>query len=181
MRFQVSIAGVMTIVVVVALNAAIALALFAYDEETLIGIALPGLALQWAIFSLVRRRQSNRAFWISFAVFGSMAMTSFVWGRILPNELIALAYPGQPPRLVYVTRVTAFWMDYGSYAGHLLEPWLGSFQFLADPKGFAAVVIRALVFSLPQLLVALAGGLCALVISRAQFRILGQSAREATA
>jgi hypothetical protein len=167
--------------VVVALNGAIARALFAYDEEILIGIALPGLALQWAIFSLLRRRLSNRAFWISFSAFGSMAMTSFVWGRFLQSELIALAYPGQPPRLVYVTRVTAFWMDYGSYAGHLLEPWLGSFQFFADPQGFAAVVIQALVWSLPQLLVALVGGLCALVIGRAQFRILGQSPREATA
>jgi hypothetical protein len=181
MRFQVSIAGVMTIVAVVALNAAIARALFAYDEETLIGIALPSLALQWAVFSLVRRRLSNRAFWISFAAFGSMAMASFVLGRVLPNELIAVAYPGQPSQLVNVSRVSAFWLGYGSYAGHLLEPWLGSFQFVADPKGFAAVVIRALVWSVPQLLVALVGGLCALVIGPARFGILGQSPREATA
>ena len=183
MKAQVSIAGVMVVVLIVALNAAVARALFAYNAEILIGIALTGLTLQGAVFRLARRR-SNRVFWVSFAAFGSLAMASFIWGMTLPRELVAVAYPGQSPRLVNVSQVSALWLGYGRSAAVVLEPWLGHSQRFADPQGVAAVLVRSLVWSTPQLLVALVGGFCALAVAKvggARFGVLGQSPRGATA
>jgi len=174
----------MAVVAIVALNAAVARALFAYDPETLIGITLTGLALQGAVLRLVGRRHSNRAFWISFAVLGSLAMASFVWGRILPTELIAVAYPGKPPRLVNVSRVSALWLGYGRYVGECIEPWLVKVPIATGPDGIVAVVVRAVVWSLPQLLVALVGGLVAWGISKmvkSRLGLLRESPRGAAA
>lgn len=166
MKSQVSIAGMMAVVLIAAVNVAVARALLGYNAEILIGIALSGLTLQAAIFRLTRRG-SNRVFWAGFVSFGMLAAASFIWGMILPRGLVAVASPGQAPRLINVSWASAWWLGYARSVGEILEPWLGHVSLLVDPDGIASVVIRSLVWSAPQLLAALVGGLCALVTTRA--------------
>jgi hypothetical protein len=161
-----TIRALMFAVAVVAVNAAVARALWTFDPEALVGTALPIVALQGALFCIIRRPRSNRAFWIGFAALGALALVFFLWGRVLPEQLIAESSPGQPLRLINVSPVSAWWLEYGTQAGSWLEPWLGGLPILADPNGLATVAIRALVWSAPQLLVALAGGLIGLGFSK---------------
>ena len=161
-----SIAKAMAIVGVVALNAAVARALYVYDLETLIGIALTGLALQGAVLGLVSDRRSNRAFCVGFTLLGLAAMGSFIWGRILPRELIAVGELGESPQFVNVSWASAFWLNYGVSVSDLVEPWLANSRILTDPDWIASVMFQSVIWSLPQFFVALVGGFVALVISK---------------
>jgi hypothetical protein len=173
-----SIAGVMAVVAIVAFNVAVGRAVFAFSPEILIGTALTGLALEGAVLCLFCCRHSSRAFWVGFAALGSLAMLSFIWGRILPEDgVIVDARPGQSPRYVNVSPVSDFWLSYGSYAGNRLLPWIGHHQVFDDPNGCASVLVRAFVWSAPQLLVALLSGIACLAISRVIKKHQGRIAR----
>ncbi|QEH38782.1 hypothetical protein OJF2_73900 [Aquisphaera giovannonii] len=176
MKLRFSIAAGMVVVLIVAANLTVATALFAHNAEIFVGMAPTLIALQAVAFRLLRRR-SNPAFWLGFLAFGSLAMASFAWGMTLPRELVAVAYPGQSPRLVNVSKASSLWLSYGSSAGDVLERWLGSSRQLVDPEGPAGVLVRSLVWSAPQLLFALAGGLCAMGLARLGVSRLGMPGR----
>ncbi len=156
---RISISRLMAIVAVVAINVAVGRAVFEHDPEILIGVALLGLAIQGAIVAAFRAKR-GRAFWVGFAVLGAAAIGSFAWGMTLPEELIAVAVPGQPSRLVNVGTMSVLWLDYGSFVADRLEPVLLGLGMdpNIDPNGPTAVAIRGLVWALPQLAAALAGG-----------------------
>jgi hypothetical protein len=161
-----SVAALMALVALVGVNLAVARGVYIWNTEILIGVTLTCLAVEWSIFRLIVRRSPSGAFWIGFAALGALAMGSFAWGMTLPRELHAVAYPGHPPRLVNVSSASAFWLGYGSYVFHCIEPWLTELPIDTDPDKLPAIMIRGLFWSLPQLLLAFAGGLIAWAIAQ---------------
>ena len=71
-----SLAGLMTVVLAVALNVAIARELWA-DGELLAEIAVAGLALQLGLVGAVRTRGRAQRFWAGFVVSGVLALATF--------------------------------------------------------------------------------------------------------
>ena len=154
-----SIARLMAMVAVVAANAAAARILFALNVEILIGVALPAVAMEFAVYCLVSRRRPGRGFWLGFILLGALTMATFVWNQLDP-EVLALTRSGQLIRqegsLFYHV-----WSGYAGILGDFLVPpleELGIFGNGWNPYGVSAVGIRAIVWSLPQLVIALAGG-----------------------
>src|SRR5262249_34255059 len=151
---RLSIARLMGLVALAAVNTAAARALSAYSPEILIGVALPGLAVQAALFRLVGRRRRGRAFWLGFAALAAAALASFVPGLARAARVTGLARPGAPITMAGPP-VSRFWLGYGSLVDARLSPWLLSLRMVPDPRGLVAVTLRALVWSLPQLSAAL--------------------------
>ena len=147
-----SIAGVMAIVAVVALDIAVARAVFASNTQLLIGGALPCVALQWAAFSLFRSRGRARAFWLGFMVGGSMITASFIWAMLFP-EVLGVTRTGAvvktPGSSLY-----AVWAGYGRFIGDRIGP-------IPNPFGVVPIVFRAILWSVPQVTIALVGGFMA--------------------
>jgi hypothetical protein len=163
-------------VVVVAINFAAARALFAFNPEMLIGIALMGLLLQFGLFRLVVGPRRGRLFWIGFILCGLTAMVSLVWALRFPEVLgirvgALIRTPGSPLHTV--------WYDYAKFVSErIIAP------LLYDPRinpgldrdsvlgGLSIVAIRAVVWFLPQLFIASVGGLLTSLIGRRLRRIL---------
>ena len=174
-QLRLSVAKLMFAVVIVALNFGAARTLFSYDTEMLIGVALSGLVLQASLFQLLRSRGRKRAFWAGFITCCSMAMMTLIWAMMFPR-IIGIGFkngattrietPGSP--------LYTIWYSYANFFDeHIIAP------LLFDPRinpgldresvlgGAVIVAIRAAIWSLPQLLIAVAGGL---LISRIVLR-----------
>jgi hypothetical protein len=163
---RVSIARMMVLVGVVAVDIAATRSLFAYNSEMLIGVALGVIALQIGLFRLIRGQGRARVFWSGFIAAGLMAMMTFVWAMMFP-EILGLTSTGALVRTPGSTLYTV-WHGYSSFvAEHVIMP------LLYDPRinpgidgdsilgGLFIAGIRSVVWFLPQLLMAVVGGLLA--------------------
>jgi len=161
---RVTVSGLVVLVAVVAVNLAVALALFhhnnwlrfglaplrvapshfGYNPWAMLGLVPMGLALQVGVFQMIRRRS---AFWAGFVSVGVALSAS-----------VALAQESQSAA---VQEAMFFWFHNGRQAGHLLlrSGWVGplsgtGFRFLGG------LLFASLEF-LPQLLAALVGAVLA--------------------
>jgi CDP-diglyceride synthetase len=167
---QFSIVKLMVIVGVVALDFAAARILLAYNQEMLIGIALGGLVLQVGFFRLIRSRGRGRAFWVGFIVCGLMAMTTLVWAMRFPEVFgirggALIRTPGSPLHTV--------WYGYAKFVSErIIAPVLYNPRINPGPNrdsvvgGASIVAIRSIVWFLPQILIAIVGGLLTSLIGR---------------
>jgi hypothetical protein len=163
---RLSIAKLMIVVAAIAINFGIARMLFAYHPLVPVGVALIGIALQFAVLILMYGRGRDRAFWAGFLAFGLMAMISFFWGMVAaPNMGIDIATGGTikvvstaPGSFLYT-----MWSRYGMFVGDFLDEQFG---LDVDYLGMTA----ALIWSVPQLLLALVGGLLAHLIAGRQHK-----------
>lgn len=165
----------MVVVAVIAMNLGAARILYFYNTEILIGVALSGLALQAGLFQLVLGRGRNRAFWSGLVVFGLLAMSSLVWAMLFP-EVIGIAFDKNGVIMVHRTPGSFLSTVWSSYAGfvsnHVIEPVLESrgFPLRINPDSYSGgallVSVRAVVRFLPQMLIAVIGGLLARSIVR---------------
>ena len=141
---------------IVALNAAIACAVFAFNTELVIGGALPCIALQAAVFFLLRSQGQPRAFWVGFTLIGAIITTSFMWAMLFPE---ILGY--RTGTLVKTPGSTLYtlWMGYGRFAGDRIGPLLFDFNDATDPDPFGVgqIAFRGILWSVPQLLISLVG------------------------
>jgi hypothetical protein len=154
-----SIAGLMGFIAVAALDIALARFAFAANSELLVGAALPLIVLQWAAFSWRRGRGRARAFWLGFLVCGSLITASFVWAMLFPEVMgitrtgALIKTPGSP--------LYAIWSSYTHIVGKPIVPSL--IKWSGNPDSLVSVItlFRMLLWSLPQLVVPLLGGVIA--------------------
>jgi hypothetical protein len=144
---------------IVALNIAIACVVFAFDTELVIGGALPCIALQAAVFFLLRSQGQPRAFWLGFTVIGAIITTSFMWAMLFP-EVLGYNRAGTlvktPGSALYTV-----WMGYGRFAGDRIGPLLFDFNDATEPFGGGQIAFRGILWSVPQLLISLVGAFIA--------------------
>jgi hypothetical protein len=169
-----SIAEIMTVVGIVALNLAAARAFSDDYHELLCGVAPMAVTLQIGLLSLIRSRGRLRAFETGYAAFGSLAMASFVGAVFFcPSDSVTIdpktgqavvrTLPGAP--------IWVLWNRYGRLVFKTLES-LPNCDFIVgdggDSHGNDGVPLgtKALIFSLPQMVFAVAGGLLFSLIER---------------
>ena len=107
-----SIAKVMGLVGLVALNFAVARILFAYRSELLIGVILGMLSLQIGLFQMVSSRGRSQAFWLGSIVCGLLLMMTFVWAMLFP-EVLGITSTGALQRTPG-SAMYAIWHGYAS-------------------------------------------------------------------
>lgn len=154
-----SIAAMMAAIAVVALDIAVALAVFASNTELVIGGTLPCVALQCVVFRLLRRPGRVRAFLLGFAVCGSLITGSFLWAMLWP-EVHGITRTGALVRMPD-SPLYAMWMIYARLAGDWLCALLIDFSADPDPLGVGLIAFRAFLWSIPQIVIALVGGVIA--------------------
>ncbi|MDB5350299.1 MAG: hypothetical protein JWN86_1546 [Planctomycetota bacterium] len=142
---RLSIAKAMTVVAILAMNMATLRTLHSYDEDLAQGVALTGFALQFGIFQSIRSRGQVRTFWIGFVATGSAAMMTFARCVAFHESTVSLS-----------------WIAYTKYANKYLNKVTHVWDFYNSSQIYPILVITlAIVWSVPQLVLALFGGLMA--------------------
>jgi hypothetical protein len=155
---RISIARLMGIVAIAAVNIAAVRAILAYDLELLVGIALTWIALHIGLMRLIRSRgrRRDRAFWAGFLGCGLAAMLTYVWAMIQPTTLAitpagtVVETPGSP--------MFPIWHSYLSFVSEQLLRRISSLGNEALPVGLLLIMLFAFI---PQWIIAVAGGLVA--------------------
>ena len=167
-RPRMSIARLMGVVAVLALNAGAARAFVVRDEDDLlIGVALMAVALQ---VGLLFRRRSPR-FFAGFLVAGLVAMGSFLWAYETPSSVTR--YPDGTLVRNPASRACLLLERYTMATVRLMErveyPPLMAIRAQAGGRAIDEWLLNgtfALTLGLPQLLAASAGGLLTLGLAR---------------
>jgi hypothetical protein len=157
-----TIAGLMIVVAVVAANAAIARLLYASNPEILIGVAVPVLVLELAMVAAYWSARPGRAFWAGFLLLGCLVMATFIWNIVVPT-----VYGVTSTGTLRVTPGSPFhplWSGYGSLVSDLLRGVLEG-RVGVDPYDIDVVLLRSIVWTVPQVAGALLGGLVAWIMS----------------
>jgi hypothetical protein len=147
---RLSVAKVMAVVAIFAINLAALRSLHSYDEDLDQGIALAGFALQFGVFQSIRNHGRVRAFWLGFMALDSAAMISFAW-------------------CVTYHRSTMFllWSEYTRYANKYINATTHIWDFYNRTQiELVCVIAQAVIWSVPQLIIACFGGLMARAIFR---------------
>lgn len=170
-RLRFSFAGLMVLIGIIAVDLAAGRFLWGYEEKLPLGVMPGALVMQFGVFRLIRSQK--KAFWAGFVTFGSLAVVSFAWATIFGNQP-KIAPDPLTGRIVVIPKpgsfggdqMQAIWNVYGNFAGAQLERW----PFFSDPNWSNSVTYVAIVpfWLLPQLLIALLGGLMAVVWWRRQ-------------
>ena len=144
-----SIAKLMGLVVVVAVDLVAWRALFPYIEHLGSVIALSGLSLQVGVFGLIRSRGRDRTFWAGFLASGTLALMTYIWEESVPNNRTMIGCPW----LTYMVAV---------------DRHLPALSLRSGPRGWSAtqVATNTVVLFLPQFLISLAGGFLFRAIAR---------------
>lgn len=146
-----TIASLMRVVGLVALNLAIGRIIFLFEPWRLAGIGLIAVCIQGGLFFLLRARRLSRprqyAFWAGFEAASLLGLWSFLYARV-PNS-----------------RVGALWDEYAAFVDLRLRIDFGLSvldRFPFDPVLLAAVAVFAF---LPQLAMGVGGGLLGLCVA----------------
>jgi hypothetical protein len=153
-----TITRLMALIGLVAINSVVGRAVFfgphfylLFDSVIIIPV------LQFAIWRAIRSRDRKCAFWIGFVVLGTIAWVSFIVGELSPR--------GQrfaPQGTLYINFGSSMYEAWNGYADAVfarLTPLLANCQFDPDGSGtFMFVAACALVWTVPQLAIALLGG-----------------------
>jgi hypothetical protein len=163
---RLTINRLMAVVALVAINLGAVRALIASGPQFLIGALLALLGLQVAVFGLISSRGPSRTFWAGFLAFGAAALVSFFWdmGYVPGMSITRAATIGD-----YEQRESAgspwplrtVWTRCGVIAADFLEA-LPNAPLVIENRGDVILGITyAVILFLPQLLLALVGGLLA--------------------
>ena len=122
-----------------------------------IGGVLPILILQWCLFRILERGAARR-FWIGYVIVGGVVTGSFLWAVFTP-DVYGVTSTGavqvKPGSFLY-----SIWQGYGIAVGHrVLAPLLFGPVATANPHSVAIAAFRVLLWSGPQILAGLLGGL----------------------
>ncbi len=137
-----TIASLMKLVAIVALNLCIGQMIFWYEPWRLAGIGPIAVAIQVGLFFLLRSRGRPRpyAFWVGFEMGGLLGLSSFLYLRV-PDSVVG-----------------AIWDDYAEFIDDLLSVHLGLSVLNRGPFDPTLLIAVAVFASLPQMLMAIAGG-----------------------
>jgi hypothetical protein len=162
-----SIGRLMSVVGIVALNLWAGRVLFSIEPWMLPGAAPAGLTLEFAVYRLIRSRGRARAFWAGFLAAGLLAVGSLIWGiwfhesvnagiDVITGERVTLTTPG----LASGDRAWGVWAAYLEFVVSGLER-LPLTRGILTRDGALQVIAGTVIVLLPQLLLAVAGGLLA--------------------
>jgi hypothetical protein len=158
---SVSIAKLMLVVAIVAANLAIGRVLAAGCPVLPVAIALTGFALQAGAFALIRSRGRRRVFLAGLMAFGSMAMMSVIWAMVFAPNVGIAHDPSTGKMITLKIPGSLMWTIWSGYVEFVETSVAEPLRISLDPMGIAAVVI----WSLPQFLIALTGGLLTVLIA----------------
>jgi hypothetical protein len=144
-----TLARLMAVVGVIAVDIAAARALYLRDVELALGLALMGLASQFALLRAIRRRGRARAFWAGFVTTGFAAMAMFTWGVSFQDSV-----------------VFGWGLSYTRFADGVLALMPSAPRLYGGGGNDLAVgIAAAFVWFIPQLLAAMVGGLSAALVT----------------
>ena len=141
-----SIVWLMSLVSIVALNLAVGQTIFLGEPWRLAGIAPTAIVIQLGLYNLIlaRGRRRQNAFWAGFEAGALVGLSSFLYARVPESQ------------------VAAFWDSYAEFIDAGLREYCGLSVLNRrplDPLFLTAIAVFAF---LPQLLLAVVGGLLSL-------------------
>ena len=140
---------------------------FGVGLQPLITTVPIGLALNIGLLRIFRTRGRARAFWVGFLVCGLLAMMSAAWAALTP-ECSVLSTTGGPNTIRHGSRMWFLWQSYFVFTVNCLEALgfdIRSFSPLSlDDPGIGYITIVGLIAFMPQLAIALVGGLIARLV-----------------
>jgi hypothetical protein len=146
---QRSIAWLMAVVAMIAIYTSSVRALHAYNADLAQGLALTGLALQIGVFRSIRSRGRVRSFWVGFVASASATMLTFAWGIACPDSALS-------QMLIFYTKYA------NRYVNYVTHVW----DFYNRTQVYPVLVVAlAVIWSVPQLFLALVVGLLARAFS----------------
>jgi hypothetical protein len=153
-----------------ALRAIFGLAMnFGTGLQALINTVPIGLALNISLLRIFRTRGRARAYWVGFLVCGLLAMMSAAWAALTPEGSV-LSTTGGPNTILHGSRIWFLWQSYFVFMVNCLEALgfdIRSFSPLSlDDPGIGYTTIVGIIAFIPQLAIALVGGLFARSINR---------------
>ncbi len=168
---RVSIGKLMVVVVLIALNLAAGRAVYSFGPWLLAGFVPTVLVLQFGVFRLIRNRGRARVFWAGFVAGGVLAVGSLAWSflfrtsvnigiNVTTGQKITITTPGFPA----ADRVWSAWVVYLTFVENCVES-LPMAEDILGREDSATAIAFAVVVVLPQLLIAVSGGLLALVVT----------------
>jgi hypothetical protein len=164
---QFSIAKLMVVVGVVALNLGAGRLIFEFGPPLLLVIAPAGLAAQFFLFRLIRTRGPRRAFWAGLVAGGLLTVCSFLWGFVFGGSTGIGVDPSTGQRIVVRTpgvagsaQVRTIWAKYQQFAERTLNTIAKSWNM----SELGAGLIAGLFVLFPMIVVGMAGGMLALCI-----------------
>jgi hypothetical protein len=161
---------VMIVVAVVAIDFTAIRAIFSKSMAFGIGLqalitTMPiGLALNIGLLRICRTRGRTRAFWVGFLVCGTIAMTSSAWAALTPAGSV-LSTTGAPNKILDGSRMWFLWNSYFVFTVNCLEALRFDIRSFTprslDEPGIGYITIVGVMAFIPQLAIALVGGLVA--------------------
>ena len=137
---------------------------FGVGLSALINTALIGLALNFGLLRMFRTIGRTRAFWVGFLVCGALAMVSSAWAALTPAGSVRSA-TGGPNEILHESRMWGLWNSYFVGTVNCLEALHFDIRSFAPPSldnpGIGYIAIMGLMAFIPQLAIALVGGLVA--------------------
>jgi hypothetical protein len=150
---RVSTKTLMALVAVVAVDCAAGRALWGYHRALLLGVVVTALAVQIGLFRLYLTRGRHRAFWAGFVAGGAMAMATLYRSAVDPPSASRAAWLGYD---VFVLE----------QLGRLpVAPVILSQRDIGASGCTPFELTGAVVLAVPQLALALVGGLAALGVA----------------
>jgi hypothetical protein len=163
----------MVLVGLIPLNLGASTMLSSGEPSLQAGFMLAGLVLQFGVFRLIRSRTRARAFWAGFLAAGLLAVSSLASAMSFRTSVnIGLnGFFGQSVRIVFpgfpsADRISSVSEECLDLAANCLERLPFTAGVLAREDASTAVLNATIVF-LPQLLIALTGGLLAVLLAKA--------------
>ena len=137
---------------------------FGIGLSALINTGLIGLALNIGLLRMFRKAGRARAFWAGFLVCGTTAMVSSAWAALTPVGSVRSAIGG-PNEILHESRMWGLWNSYFVFTVNCLEALHFDIRSFTPPSldtpGMGYITIMGLMAFIPQLAIALAGGLVA--------------------
>jgi hypothetical protein len=148
-RPRLSMAKLMAIVAIIALNIAAVRALIFSRMELAIGLMPFGIVLQFGLLKAIRNRGRSRFFWTGFSILGTAAAASFIGAAIFDKSWLGIGWSS------YAFSANAFLRSYA--------PGLGLSMF--SPNKWIIIATLAIICFVPQLVAASIGGLSGVLIA----------------
>ncbi len=138
---------------------------FGLGVQALINTVPSGLALNIGLLRIFHTRGQARAFWVGFLVCGTIAMMSSAWAALTPAGSVRSPTGGRNT-ILHESSVWALWNSYFVFTVNCLEALhVDVRSFFSPPSldepGIGYIAIVGLLAFIPQLAIALVGGLVA--------------------
>ncbi len=144
-----TLARIMVVVGITAVNIAAARALYREDIELALGLALMALVSQFALICAIKRLGLARAFWSGFVIASIAAMAVFAWGFSVQDSALF-----------------GWLLSYTQFADGVLAliPYAPRL-YISGGSNLPVMMTAAFVWFIPQLMAAVVGGLFATFVA----------------